>query len=166
VSALTFYLQERCYGFFRQYNGEGLFSGGILSRIINLESAGKERMRLTKAVVLAIRDLTQQNRLGTEALDLAAFIALALAIISETIDVSVAAWENRGYWVKADKFRMEWAWSGQYAEKMKQAVVNEDWGRVAQIATLTAEKLSKVAVPPGHRLGRPWVGAWEELQKK
>jgi hypothetical protein len=137
----------------------------ILSRVINPDSAGKERNRLAKGVVLAIRVLAQQDKPGPESLDLVTFITLALESISETIDVTVAPWEKRDYWVKADKFRMAWAWSGQYAQKMKRAVLSEDWGSVAQIAALTAQKLSKVSVPSGHRLGKPWTGAWNELQK-
>jgi hypothetical protein len=138
----------------------------ILSRIINPDSAGKERTRLTKAVVLAIRELAQQTGPGVEVRDLAAFIAIALSIISETIDVSVAAWEKRDYWVKADKFRMDWAWSGQLAGKMRIAILADDWPGVAQVAAQVAQKLSKINVPAGHRLGRPWVGAWKELQKR
>ena len=136
-----------------------------MSRIINLESAGKERTRLTKSVALAVRELTRQHSYGNESRDLAAFIALALAIISETIDMSVTAWEKRGYWVKADKFRMEWAWSGAYAAKMKQAVLHEDWDTIVLIAAQIAQKLKNVVVAPGHRMGRPWVGAWEKIQK-
>jgi len=135
-----------------------------LSRIINPESAGKERTRLAKAVVLAIRELAKQPEPGAEAQDLAAFISLALSIIAETIDASVAAWEKRGYWVKADRFRMEWAWSGQLAEKMRAALLAEDWAGVAQAAALAAQKLSKVTAA-GSRVGSPWVGAWRELQK-
>jgi len=138
----------------------------ILSRVINPDGAGKERMRQTKGIVLAIRELAQQDGPGIESRDLAAFIALALGIISETIDVTVTPWEKRDYWVKADKFRMDWAWSGQYGEKMRRAVLNEDWGSVAQIAALTAQKLSKVTVPLGNRLGRPWAGAWTELRNQ
>jgi hypothetical protein len=138
----------------------------ILSRVIHPDSTGKERMRLTKGIVLAIRELAGQSEFGAETRDLAAFIVLALSVISGTIDVSVAAWEKRGYWVKADKFRMEWAWFGQYSEKMKLAILENDWGRVAQVAAQTAQKLSKVTVPPGHRLGRPWEGAWEEMNKR
>jgi hypothetical protein len=137
-----------------------------LSRVINPDSAGKERTRLTKGIILAIRKLAQQSEPGAESRDMAAFIALALTIISETIDVSVAAWEKRDYWVKADKFRMDWAWSGIYAEKMKQAVLIDDWGSVAQIAAQTAQKMSKVTVPEGNRLECPWVGAWKELKKR
>lgn len=136
-----------------------------MSRIINPDSAGKERTRLTKAIVLAVRELAQQTEPGDESRDLAAFIAIALTIVTETIDVSVAAWEKRGYWVKADKFRMEWAWSGKLAEKMREAVLVEDWTGIAQAATHIAGRLNKITVPAGHHLGRPWVGAWNELHK-
>jgi hypothetical protein len=137
----------------------------FLSRIINPDSAGKERTRLTKAVVLAIRELAQQTEPGTEARDLAAFIAIALSIVGETIDVSVAAWEKRGYWVKADRFRMDWDWAAQESGKMRIAVLAGDWPGVAQAAAMIAQKLNKITVPVKHRLGQPWVGAWNELQK-
>jgi hypothetical protein len=136
-----------------------------LSRIIKLESAGKDRTRLIKNVTLAVRELAQQNGYGGELRDIAAFIALALAAIFETIDVSVAAWEKRGYWVKADKFRMEWAWSESYAEKMRRAVLDEDWENITLIAAQTAQKLKNIDVTAGHRMGNLWTGAWDELRK-
>ena len=137
-----------------------------MSHIINPDSAGKERAQLVKAIVLAIHELAQQTGPGVESRDLAAFIALALTIVSETIDISVAAWEKRGYWVKADRFRMDWAWAGQLAEKMQHALLTNDWSAVTEVAALTAQKLNKITVPAGHRLGKPWVGAWKELQKR
>ncbi len=135
-----------------------------MSRIINPDSAGKERTQLTKGIVLAIRELAKQTDPGAESRDLAAFIALALTQIAEGIDVSVAAWEKRGYWVKADKFRMEWLWTATYAAKMKSAVLTDDWATVAITMTQAAQKLVKVQVPAGHRLGRPWVGAYQKLK--
>jgi hypothetical protein len=138
----------------------------VLSRIINPDSAGKERNHITKAIVLAIQELARKTEPDSESRDLAAFISLALAIVAETIDVSVAAWEKRGYWVKADKFRMDWAWAGRQAEKMRIAVLTEDWTGVAQTAAQIAQRLNKITVPRGHRLGRPWVGAWDEVRKR
>jgi hypothetical protein len=134
-----------------------------LSRLINPDSAGKDRTRLAKAIVLAVRELAKQTQVGEETKDLAAFLALALKTISEGIDVSVAAWEKRGYWVKADRFRMEWMWAGGYAEKMKTAVLAEDWGTVATVTAQIAQKFSKVVVAQNHRLGKPWVGAYRQL---
>jgi len=134
-----------------------------LSRLINPDSAGKDRTRLTKSIVLAVRELARQSQVTEEAKDLAAFIVLALKSISEGIDVSVAAWEKRGYWVKADRFRMEWMWSGQYAEKMRSAILSEDWGTVAMLSAQIAQKFGKIVVPQNNRLGKPWVGAHKQL---
>lgn len=73
------------------------------------------------------------SKVTPEAKDIAAFIALALQAISDGVDVSVAAWEKRDYWVKADKFRMEWRWAGMLAEKMKSAVLGDDWATIASL---------------------------------
>ncbi len=134
-----------------------------MSRVINPESAGKERTQLTKAIVLAVRELAKQKEVTNAARDLAAFIALALKSISDGIDVSVAAWEKRGYWVKADRFRMDWLWTGQYADKMKTAILAEDWGAVAMLSAQIAQKFGKIVVSENHRLGKPWVGAYRQL---
>lgn len=134
-----------------------------MSRVINPDSVGKERARLTKAIVLAVRELAKQNQVTPATKDLAAFIALALRSIAEGIDSSVTAWEKRDYWVKADKFRMEWMWAGQTAGKMSAAVLKEDFASVAMLLPMIAGKFKKVEVSDNHRLGAPWVGAHKEL---
>ena len=136
-----------------------------MSRIINPDSAGKERTQLSKGIVLAVRELARQADTGPESRDMAAFIALALYQITQGIDASVAAWEKRGYWVKADRFRMEWLWAETYATNMKTAVLADDWATIAVTMTQVASKLGKVNVPAGHRLGRPWVGAWKKINQ-
>ena len=137
-----------------------------MGRLINPESAGKERTQLSKAIVLAVRELAKQTDVTNEAKDLAAFISLALQSISEGIDVSVAAWEKRGYWVKADRFRMEWLWTGSFANKMKSAILSDDWGAVAMLSAQIAQKFNKIVVSENHRLGQPWVGAYGQLNGK
>ena len=134
-----------------------------MSRVINPESAGRDRTRLTKSIVLALRELAKQKEVTEEAKDLAAFIALALRSIAEGIDVSVAAWEKRDYWVKADRFRMDWMWTGQYADKIKVAIFTDDWGTIAMAIPQIAQKLSKIIVSENHRLGKPWQGAFKQL---
>ena len=137
-----------------------------MSRVINPDSVGKQRTKLSKAVVLALRQLARQSDTGGETRDLAAFIAVALASISEGIDASVAAWEKRGYWVKADKFRMDWAWAGPISEKLRTAIVADDWATVATLSAQIAQKLNKIQVADNHRLGRPWAGAYERMNAK
>lgn len=131
-----------------------------MSRVINPDSVGKERTRLTKSIVLCIRELARMQNVTSDAKDMAAFIALALQAISDGIDTSVAAWEKRDYWVKADKFRMEWAWAGQSAAKMKTAVLTDDWAAIALLMPLIASKFGTIIVSDNHRLGKPWTGAY------
>ena len=49
--------------------------------------------------------------------DLVAFVILALREIAAGIEKSVTAWEKRGYWVKADKYRMDWEWSREKSQR-------------------------------------------------
>jgi hypothetical protein len=135
-----------------------------MSRIIKTDSIGKQRSLLTKAVAIALRQLAGQTQSGDEARDLAAFIALALKSISAGIDPSVAAWEKRGYWLKADRFRMEWAWTGPMADRLSAAVLSGDWPEVARTSVQAAQKLSNIQVSPNARVGQPWKGAFEQLK--
>jgi hypothetical protein len=137
-----------------------------MSRIINPDSAGKQRAKLSKMIALALRELARQTDTGAETHDLTAFIVAALESISQGIDASVAAWEKRGYWVKADKFRMEWAWAGPIAEKMRAAILKEDWASIAMLSAQIGQRLSKIQIADNHRLGKPWMGAYERLNAR
>jgi len=134
-----------------------------MSRIINTDSAGKNRRQLTRAVVLALRELMRQTDTSATTCDLAAFIVLALEQIADSIDPSVLAWEKRGYWLKADRFRLEWAWAGRLGGAMRTALLADDWTGVARLAAQVAEKLNGIQLPQRHRLGTPWVGAYAKL---
>jgi len=137
-----------------------------MSRVINPDSVGNLRTQLIKGIVLSIRELARQTGTGAETRDIAAFIAIALKTISDGIDVSVTAWEKRDYWIKADKFRMEWIWTGATAEKMRNAVLSDDWATVASLSAQIAQKFNKIQVSENHRLGRPWVGSFDRLNAK
>ncbi len=136
-----------------------------MSKIINTESAGKNRNLLVKSVVVALRELLKQTETGDETRDITAFISIALQSISGTVDESVAAWEKRGYWVKAERFRMDWEWTGHYSKSYKEALLKEDWAAVASLAARTGQKLSSVKVAEKNRIGSPWIGAYQHLQK-
>ncbi|NSW51390.1 MAG: hypothetical protein HPY85_02660 [Anaerolineae bacterium] len=135
-----------------------------MSRVINPETAGKQRKILLRGVVLAIRTLMQQKVQDELSRDLAAFIGLALLEIYETVNASVAAWEKRDYWVKADRYRMEWRWTEQYGKPLCEAVLQEDWAVIPGLIAQIAQRVMTVDLPQRHRLGEPWIGAWEQLQ--
>lgn len=135
-----------------------------MSRVINPEGAGKERTRLVKSIVLAIRELMRQSEPDDHSRDLAAFIALALLEIHETVESSVVAWEKKGYWVKADRFRMDWAWTERIGHQMRDAVLHDDWATIAMTVAQLGGKLNDVDVPVRNRLGAPWEGAFQQLK--
>jgi hypothetical protein len=134
-----------------------------VSRVIKTASAGKDRILLEKGIVVAIRQLTEQTGMDAATRDLLAYIALSLKAIGETIDESVAAWEKRGYWIKADHYRMEWIWASNWGEEMKMGIINEDWANVARITAQVTQKMSKVKIAQRNRLGTPWVGSYKKL---
>lgn len=145
----------------------GYFDNGRmhLSRVINPDSAGKERTRLSKSIVLALRALMRQTQPDDDTYDLVAFVSLALQQVYDTVDSSVSAWEKRGYWVKADRFRMEWEWTRPASEILRKAILTDDWAAIAMTAAQIAQKFNKVKVPERHRLGTPWTGAWDALPR-
>lgn len=135
-----------------------------MSRVINPDGVGKERSRLVKSIVLAMRELMHQTEPNENSRDMAAYIALALIAVNGTIETSVEAWEKKGYWLKADRFRMEWTWTERMGKQMREAVLNEDWATVAMTVAQLGSKLTNVDVPARHRLGTPWVGAYQHLK--
>lgn len=119
---------------------------------------------MVKSVVVALRELLKLTDTGDETRDITAYISLALKSIADTVDESVAAWEKRGYWVKAERFRMDWEWTGFFAKSYKDALLKEDWGAVASLAARTGQKFSKVKVAEKNRIGSPWKGAYQKIK--
>lgn len=134
-----------------------------MSRIIQLNGSGKQRDLLVRSIVLTLRELASSNEVSASTRDQAAYISLALQSIYESIDPTVAAWEKRGYWLKADRFRMEWLWTGETANQIKQALFRDDWGAVASACARISTRFDSTTLPKRNRLGTPWVGAWERL---
>ena len=136
-----------------------------MSRVINSESAGKDRTRLTKVVVIAIRELLRQKEPSDLSRDLIACILMSLDGIYDTVDASGEAWEKRGYWLKADRFRMDWQWTKLLADQMRPLVMAENYGELIPLMVQVLQALDSVKVSENHRLGSPWTGAWKELNE-
>jgi hypothetical protein len=136
-----------------------------MTQIIKTSTPGKERDQLSKAIVITIRNFMRQAAPDDETKDMVAFIVLALNEISEGIDQSVAAWEKRGYWVKADKYRLEWQWSGNMADRLRKAFEEQNWPTVATHLLAIMEKFSNIKVSDRHRMGEPWHNAYKNYNK-
>ena len=110
------------------------------------ESGTTYRNRLSKSIVLAIRKLMQKGQPDRESLDMAAFVVLALERIEESVDNSATAWEKRDYWLKADRFRMEWGWTQPIRLALEKAVLAKDWSTIPSELILVAQNFGKVEV--------------------
>jgi hypothetical protein len=136
-----------------------------VSQIIKTSTPGKERAHLSKAIVITIREFMRHQKPDQNTKDMVSFIILALKQIAQGIDLSVAAWEKRGYWVKADKYRVEWEWAGQLAGKLQSSFDQNDWIKIANLLIEIMGRFSSIKVSNQHRMGKPWVGAYQEYQK-
>jgi hypothetical protein len=130
------------------------------------ESGAVIRSRLSKSIVKALRLLMQKQEPDEESRDLAAYIVLALEKITESVETTASAWEKRDYWLKADRFRREWAWCEARSQALAEALRADDWVSVAQELALIGQALSGVEVSANNRLGKPWIGAWEKFSER
>jgi len=133
-----------------------------VSRVINPESAGRNRARLMQWIALACAQLMKERSLDTRADELA-FIVAALEEIAAGIDASTAAWEKRDYWLKADQFRRQWEWTGRSAQRLRAAIERTNTSEaVAALADL-APRLAGVTLPKRLPKEMPWKRAHEKL---
>lgn len=137
-----------------------------MGRVINPERPGKIRERLLKVLVIALEEYQSLDGASVRTKDIAAFIALTLEAISQTAERTASAWEKRDYWIKADRFRNEWKWVPTYGNRMQAAVLDGNYPLVHAIATDILEFVNDIELPKRHRLGTPWIGAYQVLKNK
>ena len=137
-----------------------------MSNLINPDGAGKRRDRLVRSLVLALRELAGHKRVTQETRDLVAFLVMALHQVDGTIDETCLAWEKRDYWIKADQFRQQWAWTAPAAKKLEQAVLEDKWQLIPEVVPEVARHLSNVTLPKRNTIGEPWRGAHAALLQK
>lgn len=147
-------------------SSQNKYQGEYVTQIIKTSTPGKERAQLSKAIIITIRAFMRKKEPDKETKDILAFIILALRRISEGIDQSVLAWEKRDYWLKADKYRMEWQWTGEFSQDLDKAFQENDWGTITQIFMTIMEKFKNIKVSDRHRMGEPWHGAFQEYQSE
>ena len=131
-----------------------------MSTVINPESASKFRKKLLQHVALALRASASEKETQGEYKDILAFIVLALRAITSSVDQTAIAWEKRGYWIKADRFRLEWKWAEDAETSLAQALRVEDWKTAERVGSDLAVRLKNVLVSNRMAKTQPWVGAW------
>ncbi len=135
-----------------------------MPRVFRTESGSQGRLKLLKQVAIALRASMEDKRRPEEQKDLLAFMLAALEQIASSIDQSASAWEKRGYWLKADRFRRDWGWVSQSTDSLTVALREDDWSAAASACSLIARHIQKIKVPKRQKVQRPWEGAWHKWE--
>jgi hypothetical protein len=65
--------------------------------------------------------------------------------------------------VKADKFRMEWAWAEKYANKLEVIMRGELWSDLPLALAELAAKFSDITITKFVRTDAMWRGRYQQL---
>ena len=134
-----------------------------MSRIIATQTPGKERQHLRRTIAEALRRLVEKPGLDGDARDLAALIVFCLRGIEDTVEQAAVAWEKRNYYLKADRFRSEWAWTGRTADRLAEALRGERWDEVPLLLAQLLPHFADIRVIRMTRSPSLWQAAYARL---
>jgi hypothetical protein len=131
--------------------------------VINLNAPGKTRSQHMRTLAELLRRLASKPSVDEEAKDMAAAMVFLLRDIDEGIDVSTLAWEKRDYWLKADRFRIEWEWAGQAAADIEDLIRNEAWDLLPRLMMDLFPRFASIRIKRLTRKPELWRGAYDQL---
>lgn len=137
-----------------------------MSRVYRTHSLSSERDKLLKLIVYSISKIPEENEGSDRYKDLTAFIALTSKAVIDSIDTTIKAWEKRGYWIKADKFRDKWSWIYLFFDSLKEIILHEDWHQLSGLFNSIQIYLSDVTVPKRPSFDKPWIGSYHKFINK
>jgi hypothetical protein len=92
-----------------------------------------------------------------------ATIVYSLRSIDATIAVTTDAWEKRDYYLKADKFRLEWEWAAPAAERLEDLLLARTWDRLPQEIMTLVPRFADVSIAKFTRTPDTWQGMYRQL---
>lgn len=134
-----------------------------MTRIINTANPGKLRHRARRTIAEVLRHLMRKKPTDPEAKDMAACVVFALRDIAATVDTTVEAWENRDYYLKADRFRLEWEWAGKQASQLERLIRQGRWSDVSQELARLVTRFGDIRIARTTRPASTWLGSYERL---
>lgn len=134
-----------------------------MSRVINLNAPGKTRTQHMRTLAEIIRRLASKPAVDDEARDMAAAMIFLFREIHSGIDSSALAWEKRNYWLKADRFRMDWEWVSQAAADLEDMIRNEAWDLLPRLLMELFPHFGGIKIKKLTRQPDLWRGAYVRL---
>jgi hypothetical protein len=136
-----------------------------MSRVISTETPGSKRNNIFKLIVNLMPAIRSKEIKPEARNDIVAFIVLSLNEVEKSIQDTLTPWEKRGYWSKADQFRLEWEW----VEKVKESILAEEtvqgWKNWPEALADVFIHLADVK-PTRKKLGEFWSGSYDLYKKQ
>jgi hypothetical protein len=133
-----------------------------MSRVISTEGPGKVRNQHRRTIAEALRRLSQKPRFDDEAKDLAALVVFSLHSIADT----VAAWEKRDYWMKAERFREQWRWLEPITDELSAVIYDGRWNQLPVALAQLMPHFADIKVKQMTRKPTLWRGAYEKFMQE
>ncbi len=134
-----------------------------MPRITNTANPGKLRNQERRTIAEMLRRLTSKHTFDDEARDMAAAIVLALHAIESTVEATTDAWEKRNYFLKADRFRLEWEWVRPTADRLEALIRRGDWEHLPEELIGLMPRFADIKVVQFTRKPETWQAAYQQL---
>lgn len=134
-----------------------------MSRVVSVDSVGTQRNRLRRTIAEALRQLMTKAELDDEARDLAALIVFSLREIEQGVEQTVAAWEKRDYYLKADRFAEEWRWVAPAADELEKTLREGAWERLPASLAQLMPHFGDITINRMVRSKTLWEGCYARL---
>lgn len=135
----------------------------IVSRVITTDSVGKIRHQLRRTIAEALRRLASKRVFDEESRDLASLIVFSLRRLEEGVDQTASAWEKRNYYLKADRFRMQWEWLDETVYALESTLLLGQWDKVAESLATLFPRFTDITVAKYTRSSELWEGCYQRL---
>lgn len=134
-----------------------------MARIINTANPGKVRNQHRRTIAELLRHLMLKQELDQDTMDMAATMVLSLRAIASTIEITCEAWEKRNYFLKADRFRLDWEWVTPVADELEGIIIEGQWERLPLVLASLAPRFGDIRIAKMTRLPSVWEGGYREL---
>lgn len=134
-----------------------------MSRVINVADPGKRRNQCRRTIAEILRHLMFKRRFDEETQDMAAALVFALRGIAESVEATTEAWEKKDYYLKADRFRLEWEWVTPAIKRLEELILNGRWERLPQELAALAPHFADIRIAKMTRDPSAWKGSYQLL---
>jgi len=113
-----------------------------------------------------LRHLMFKRGVDDEVKDMTAALVYALRGIAESVEVTTDAWEKRDYYVKADRFRLEWEWVTPAAQRLTAIVREGRWEDLPRELAALAPRFADIRIAKMTRDPATWASSYERLMQE